>query len=336
MSVSSFNARKRESRRWNRTCAICGGVLLIAVALACALGWIHLDALDVLLLLALFVITPLALSFALVPPDGLPPPGGAGLLIMAQPFAALAGGVSFLLPTGPLAGAAAALWLVFTILLALAALATLTRLFRVRNVRLADACLGAALLYLPIGGAWLALARLGSRPLGFSPTIVLLTAAHFHFITLAALILTGLTGRAIAGRNWWTRTMYRAAAGGMLVEPLLVAAGITLTQVSGVRIPEAAAATLLALSVIVIAAISLHWVVPATHPRLAQGLLAASSGSVVLTMALACAYAIGETTGAWTITIAQMIAAHGWVNALGFGLCGLLGWRLRLDREGQA
>jgi hypothetical protein len=122
----------------------------------------------------------------------------------------------------------------------------------------------------------------------------------------------------------------------MLVEPLLVAAGITLTQVSGFHVPEAAAATLLALSVIVVAAVSLHWVVPATRPRLAQGLLAISSGSVVLTMALACAYAIGEATGAWTITIAQMIAAHGWVNALGFGLCGLLGWRLRLDRDGLA
>jgi hypothetical protein len=46
-------------------------------------------------------------------------------------------------------------------------------------------------------------------------------------------------------------------------------------------------------------------------------------------MLFACAYALGAATRIWTITISQMILAHGWVNALVFGLCGLLGWRLR-------
>jgi YndJ-like protein len=314
-------------------CAVSGGVLWSLIVLAWALGWVEQDPLAVLVLLALLVIAPLAIPLAVFPANSQPLRSREGPIAfaIAQPFAALAGGISLLLPVGPFAGAAAGVWLVFTALLALWSVG---RLVHTRGITLANACLAAALLYLPIGGAWLVLARLGIRPLGFSSTTVLLTAVHFHYITLGALVLTGLTGRAIAGRNWWTRTMYRVAAAGMLAGPLLVAAGITLTQVSGFRLPEDGAATLLALSVIVIAAISLHWVVPATRPRLAQELLAVSSGSVVLTMALACAYAIGAATGAWTITIAQMIATHGWVNALGFSLCGLLGWRLRLERKG--
>jgi hypothetical protein len=29
----------------------------------------------------------------------------------------------------------------------------------------------------------------------------------------------------------------------------------------------------------------------------------------------------------------QMILVHGWVNALGFGMCGLLGWWFRGTQE---
>jgi hypothetical protein len=97
-----------------------------------------------------------------------------------------------------------------------------------------------------------------------------------------------------------------------------------------VRILETLAAALMALGLILIALLSLHIVVPATAPPLARVLLLISSGSVLATMLIAVAYAVGAATGAWTITISQMIAVHGWVNALAFGLCGLLGWRLRV------
>jgi hypothetical protein len=325
-----------DTAGWTRACASIGAVLWALVALACAFGLVRLDALEVLLLLALFVITPLALSLAPFPSDSRLPRDLKRLIDIAWPGAALAGGVSFLLRADPLAAAVAAVaavWLLFTALLALAGAIWL---FHTRGISLADACLALALIYLPIGAAWFVLARLGSRPLGFSQITVLLTAVHFHFITLAALILTGLTGRAVGARHvGWPRTAYRVAAVGMLIDPLLVAAGITLTQVTGVRFPESVAAVLLALSLLLIAALSLRFVVPATTPRLARGLLAVSGASVFLTMALACAYAVGTATGAWTITIPRMIAAHGWVNALGFGFCGLLGWRLRLNGTEQ-
>lgn len=187
-----------------------------------------------------------------------------------------------------------------------------------------------ALIYVPIGGAWLVLDRLGLQPLGFSQTTVLLTAVHFHFITLTALMMTGLTGQVIQQRQrggpW---QLYRVLIGCMLVAPLLVATGITVTQVTGRRELESTAATLFALCLILIALFTLRFIVPATAPLLARGLLLVSSASVVFTMLFASAYALGTVTRLWTITISQMILVHGWVNALVFGMCGLLGWWFR-------
>ena len=45
-------------------------------------------------------------------------------------------------------------------------------------------------------------------------------------------------------------------------------------------------------------------------------------------MALAVLYALGQLTGQPAVTLAQMVPLHGWVNALGFALCGLLAWSL--------
>ena len=82
-----------------------------------------------------------------------------------------------------------------------------------------------------------------------------------------------------------------------------------------------------------IALLSLRFIVPTTTPLLAKGLLVFSNTAVLITMLFAGAYALGAATGGWTITISQMITVHGWVNALAFGLCGLLGWRLKVEQE---
>lgn len=311
--------------KWSYVSVAWGAALWALLALSWALGLTGLDPLELALLLAFFVIIPLAAPLALSsldtasPPDHLP-----RLVARAQPWAALAAATAFLPLPGLFSAACAALWLLFTLLLALAGA---LRLLRSHPLSLAETCLAVALIYLPVGALWFVLARLGAHPLGFSRTTVLLTAVHFHFVTLAALVLTGLTGRALPARGW-PRTVYRLAAAGMLVAPLLVAGGITFTQLTGVRAPESAAAVLLALCLMFVAALSLRYVVPAKRSPLARALLAVSGASGFLAMLLASAYAVGTVTGAWTITIPEMIAAHGSLNALGFGLCGLLGWRL--------
>ncbi|HEU5200627.1 MAG TPA: YndJ family transporter [Ktedonobacterales bacterium] len=312
--------------RWNRISASLGGIIWVLVLCVWVPGWLALNALEVLLLLALLVITPLAVPLAASSKKGRLHHSLYRLMVILQPFAALMGGASFLLSAGPFAAAAAGVWLLFT---ALVGLVGLLRLFRTGGVALADVCLSAALIYLPIGGAWLVLARLDAQPLGFGQHTDLLTAVHFHYIPLAALLITGLTCQALPatlGSVW--RVISRIAAIGMLVNPLLVAAGITLTKLTGVDFLESAAAALLALSLIAIGVLSLRFIIPNTASLFARGLILIASTAVFVTMLAAGAYALGNATGAWAITVDQMIAVHGWINALIFGCCGLLGWRL--------
>jgi len=342
--------KSRDLTRWNIASVALGGIAWAAALLLRLLGAVTLDDLDMILLLAVLVIVPLVLPLV----SSLCSNSLVGSLsrtaIMSQPFAALFGSIALFAQRGlAITAVAAIIWLLYTALLGMLGLAAGAQMLRERRIQLAEVSLALALVYLPIGGLWLALARMGIRPLGFSQTIVLLTAVHFHFITLTALIVTGRTGLAIhathathATQRCIVRQIYRVAAVGMLVCPLLVAAGITLTQitslhapksVAALHAPESAAAVLLACSLEIIASLSLRLVVPATAGMLARVLLAISGSSVLLTMALATAYAVGSATGAFTITVAQMVATHGWLNALAFGLCGVFGWRLRMAQQ---
>jgi hypothetical protein len=326
MSLTSF-----DFNRWNRISGVLGAIVWMVIVLLRLVGWIMLDDLKLILLLAFCVITPLAIPHVALPKSGRLLGEISSLVLFLQPFATLIGGASLLFGRGLLAAAAAIVWFLFTVFMALIGGLLL---LQKNDQHLADVCLAMALAYVPIGGVWLVLDRLGSQPLGFGQITVLLTAVHFHFITLAALIITGLTGRSIhATQREIPWKIYRVAALCMLINPLLVASGITLTQITGVRFLESAAADLLALSMILIAILNLRYVIPRTVPLYARMLLAFSSIAVVITMLLAGAYALGTATRLWTITISQMIAEHGWINALVFGLCGLLGWRLRREPE---
>jgi len=214
-----MSLRPLDLSRWNRISLSLGVAAWIGIALARLPGWIILDDLNLLLLLALCVITPLALSLV-------PLPRGEGslrelarLATLFQPFATLIGGTSLLSDKGFLAAIEALVWLLYTLGLAL-----LGAMMLAKNGRqLVPASPAIALLYVPIGSTWLVLDRLGLTPLGFSQTMVLLTAVHFHFITLAALLMVGLTGQALQttqrGVQW---KLYRILASCMLVNPLLV------------------------------------------------------------------------------------------------------------------
>lgn len=318
--------------RWNIISIVLGGSIWVLLVLGAWFRWIILNELELLLLLALFVIMPLTVPLVSLPRQSRQFYQLSSLILFLQPFAALIGGVSFLLATGPLAAAFAAVWLLFTGLLTLLGL---VRLFQARRT-LPDICLAAALLYFPIGSTWMVLARLGLQPLGFGVHTDLLTAVHFHFIAMAALIITGLTGQVIPTTAYTlSRVTYLVAALGVLVNPILVAAGLTLAQVTQLHFLDTAPADLLALSLILIALLGLRFIVPMTNSLLTQVLLLFSYTAVFFTMLFAAAYALGVATGAWTITIAQMILIHGLENALVFGFCGLLGWRLRARQDSK-
>lgn len=323
---------------WNRVSSGVGACIWGVMALASLFGWRMLNDLQLVLLLALFVIAPLAIPFVLRAKEGRFLSRLAALALLLQPLASLLGSMAFFLPVGLLAAGFAFLWFLFTGLLALIGLVRLWQMSCLSGISLADVCLTLAWLYLPVGGAWMVPACWDLQPFGFGVHTDLLTAVHFHFIALAALPITGLTGRFLqitpTTQRRIFRIAYRTAALGVLINPLLVAAGLTIAQITNLHFLDTAPADLLALSVIVISLLGLYIVVPTTASRFARALLLLSYTTVFFTMLFAGAYALGEATGAWTITIPQMILIHGLENALVFGFCGLFGWRIRIG-EGK-
>jgi hypothetical protein len=283
-----------------------------------------------ILLLAYVVITPLVARLVILPARLPWQPGLRRVALSAQPVASLCAGAALLPVDRRLSVAFAGVWMLYSALLALVGLALAWRRFR----QIAVLCQAAALIYTPIGALWFLMARAGVAPFGFTTEIVSFTAAHFHYIPLAALTLTGLVGVVLTPADRLAARLYRMVAAGMLAMPLLVATGITLTQLTGMRFLESTAAMLLALNVSLLAALLLRAVAPQGPTRLARMLLSGAGASVLVSMGAAMAYAFGNATGAWMITYPQMLVIHGWVNALLFGACGLLGfvaWRAGME-----
>jgi hypothetical protein len=269
-----------------------------------------LGPIELLFLLAPTVIVPLALRLS----------GGAdaptrtsSLALRLQPWAAAAVWASFLMRRGPAAAMLAGTWLLVTLLIAWHGWQRLRR----AAWHMPEIAISAGCLMLPVGGAWLVLSRLGVTVLGFEEPIPLLTAVHFHYAAFATLILVGLAGRGVGEAS-----AYRLIAGGAIAGPPLLAAGITASPLL-----EMIAATTLVCALCGLAVLTLVRIVPRLRGW-ARMLLSLSALSVLAGMACALAYAVGEFTGASIISLGQMSRIHGPLNALGFVLAGLVGWRL--------
>lgn len=312
--------------RYNRISAFLGGILWLFLLFPLS-TWLNLPVesngetwlIERLLMLSVLLFVPLALS--LTPPFQDHSPGAAfrsaGLL---QPVGAVLVVISFCLRTGFWAGALTTIWILTTFFIALFGLERLWQRWKLRHsiFPLEELCIDAGLAYVVIGSGWLLLSRLGLNPMNFSDTIVLLTAVHFHYAGFAAPILTGLAGRKI--QPGIARKVYLAAASGVIAGPPLVAAGITLS-----RSVEVFSAVTLALSLFVLAMLTMFVLAPAMKP-VPRLLLVLSSMSVIVTMMFACLYAFGRFAGIETINIPLMAQVHGISNAFGFVLCGLLAW----------
>ncbi|MCB0107388.1 MAG: YndJ family transporter [Caldilineaceae bacterium] len=308
--------------------------LLTGSALGGALLWLGLLArwfqrpLDLsatvflLLLLAILVNTPLALSLL----------QGRTLSFVGhrwvsglQPVAAVAvAATAFVGPAGfsigplllPWSALLTVPWLLFATLLALSALWQLPS----RRQMDAPACLQLlALLFLPIGAAWLVAFQLGLQPLRFSGIIVLLTAVHFHFTGFAATMWASRIGAYLPQSN---RT-YPWFAGGFVLATPLIAVGITLSP-----LVEVVGVALLATCLVGLALLSYRHVLPMLRNMLAKILLSLAPTAMGVAIALAVIYAIGEFRQQPLLTIPQMVQWHGWLNGVGFTFWGLLGWRL--------
>lgn len=106
----------------------------------------------------------------------------------------------------------------------------------------------------------------------------------------------------------------------------LVAIGIALRS----PIWELAATLLLGSAAIALAVLQFVAAVRSKIPQ-ALSLLGISSISLATAMVLAVLYAFGRFQGEPMLEIPTMIATHGLLNAVGFSLFGLFGWRC-IDR----
>ena len=192
--------------------------------------------------------------------------------------------------------------------------------------KLKTACRIVSFMYLPIGCAWLTASRFGLSPMSFQEPIVLLTAVHFHFAGFAAPLLALAAGTAIEKKTFIPRRIFNVVAAGILAGPGLLAAGFVI----GPRL-KLAMALLVACSE---AGLSLFFLALARsmRPRLAQMFVAISALSVLCAMVLAGVWAIGEFPLQPFVHLDEMARFHGTANALGFILCGLVGWTLAACR----
>ena len=244
------------------------------------------------------------------------------LLCYLVPPAQIGALASLMLSSGPVAGGAASLWVVASIVIAVMGLGRM----RVASGA-SDRGVALAWIFLPVGAVWLVMARLGASPLHLSSLLVALTAAHFHYAAFAALTVVSM---ACAHAEGGARRALHATLVALAVAMVLVALGITLSPEAvdggardaglGERISQAGAA-LFTLGFLAHAAALVPTLgkVRSLPARIALGLGAlAPLGALPL--------AILYTFGA--LDLDTMITWHAPLNTYGFGGLSLIGWAL--------
>ncbi len=221
--------------------------------------------------------------------------------------------VAFALTPGPWAGVFALPWAMVTGLAAFDAIAGLARdptAWR-PGPRIPVA---AGLVFLTIG-AWFAVAdRAAVQPFGFSASIILLTAVHFHF---AGFMLP------LAGTLAWLRrpSAWLAGAIGLVIIGIPVTAfgffGLALVNWVGSML-VAVGGLGIGLGTVLVAA-------RLTSPS-ARALAAIAGASLLIAMPMAVVYATGVLIGTSWLDLPTMARTHGSLNALGFAVPVVLAW----------
>jgi YndJ-like protein len=278
-------------------------------------GWPQLGVIELLFLLAPWIVVPLAASL-ISPADKFNPPAALLLAVRWIIFAAAAlATISFFLPTGILSASFASAWL---LVCAFFALRGLRRIWRHRARSFSQFCFAAGEAYLIVGGSWLVASRLGLQPVGFQEPIVLLTAVHFHFAGFLSAVLAGLTYERL--REKGGSKLLGSAMVGVVAGPGLLG----LAFLVGPKV-KLAAVILIVFGQVGLASGMVRVALGNVNP-VARALLLFSSGCVVAGMALAASWALGEYPLQSFVELGRMERVHGTLNAIGFGICGLIGW----------
>ena len=314
-----------DARRPPYLVVVLGAAVWLVLVTGTWIGWPQLGVIELLFLLAPWIVVPLATSLIPSVNETGPPTAQRPVLKWIVFAAAALATISFFLPTGILSASLASAWL---LVCAFFALRGLRRLWRHRAHSYSQFCFGAGEAYLIVGGTWLVASRLGLQPVGFQEPIVLLTAVHFHFAGFLSAVLAGLTYERLSETRW--SKPLRAALAGVVVGPGLLG----LAFLVGPKVK------LVAVVLIVLGQIGLATgmvrVALGNVNLVARTLLLLSSGCIVAGMALAASWALGEYPLQSFVELGRMERVHGTLNAIGFGICGLIGWSSVNEEKPQA
>jgi len=106
-----------------------------------------------------------------------------------------------------------------------------------------------------------------------------------------------------------------------------VAAGITCTHFGVLRLVEPIGATILVLGALGVAVAQMQRGFEREHCPLVRTGFLISGVSLFAAMLLALGFGLRFVIPHFALTMPQMWAIHGTLNAFGFGLCGILAWR---------
>jgi hypothetical protein len=307
---------------------IYGAAIWSAIAIASYFNWLRLDLVELLFLLAPWVVVPTAL--ALTPARAKSYPIGFVRSQRRLYFVAAAlCTISFLYPAGTIFPGTPISRLAFSSVLP-ALLATpwlliclcigwggLNRLLAFRTESFLQFCVAVGECYIAVGGIWLLMSRAALHPAGFQEPIVLLTAVHFHFAGFLSSIFAGLTYSQLQSTKW--AKPLRIILLGTLLGPGIL----------GISFLISPKLKLIAVILIVIGQCGLAAGMARIGTTIARGassvLLMLAAASVAIAMIYAAIWALGEYPLQPMTDLSHMERIHGVLNSIGFGVIGLLG-----------
>ncbi|HEY3580735.1 MAG TPA: YndJ family protein [Pyrinomonadaceae bacterium] len=321
MIETTLHQTPQRVRGVARRSAAVGVVAWVLLVLAVTTDSHETELIHRVVFFAVLVIVPLGLSLA--PDEQTTGLGLYRLAVFLEPLAGILAIASFFFEKGTASAVLAAPWFVFTVIVALFGV---TRLLSRGLFPLPETSVDAGLLYLPVGGAWLIIYRLGVQPFDYGETIILLTVVHFHFAGFAAPIVAGIAGRVLARSK--VGTVFPVIVVALIAAMPLVAAGITFSPWLGL-----AGTLLLSLGLVLLAVLTIARLLPAIASLSARVLLLIGALSSCVAMVLACLYSYSIVAHVLILRIPTMAMTHGLLNAFGFATCSLLAWSMLSTKE---